>query len=239
MSKRQTVEYYCDICDKVYPEDMLYEVTIPTTMRAEVDPVQFVDGHTCRACAIELSRYIRELRQGTIKQTTNYESTRQQPPVYESESLQERIADTLHSILQYNQEQYPERGLHYACCNKDGHVCVQDTCNPETASVWDTDQHVSSGLSLIVTDRPDLGTWLKDNASSIPEAFKYAAVDINGVACACVKPPVFLVGKDSWDDFPDDTYSIPGVWDARYPGAIYSLTSYRKGTLNEHQIFQG
>lgn len=75
MSRRQTIEYYCDICDKVYPEDMLHEVTIPTTTRAEVDPVRFVDGHTCLACAIELSRYIRELRQGTYHESTNYEST--------------------------------------------------------------------------------------------------------------------------------------------------------------------
>lgn len=228
MSKRQTVEYYCDICDKVYPEDMLYEVTIPTVTQAADDPVQFMDGHTCHACAVKLSRYIKQLRQGTYEQKTDYESTTQQQQ--DPDSLQERIADSLHSILQYNQKQYPERGLHYACCNKEGRVCVQDTCNLETAGVWATDQHVPPGLSLIVTDRPDFGAWLQDNASSIPEAFKYAAVDINGVACACVKPPVFLVGKDSWDDFPDDTYSIPGVWDARYPGAIYSLVHYRKGT---------
>lgn len=230
MSSRHTIEYYCDICDKVYPEDMLYEVAIPAVTRAADDPVQFMDGHTCHACAVKLARYIKSLQQGTYEQKTDHESTaQQQAPVYEPESLQQRIADALHSILQYNQEQYPERGLHYARCNKEGHVCVQDTCNLVTAGVWITDQHVPPGLSLIVTDRPDLGTWLKDNANSIPEAFKYAAVDINGVACACVNPPGFTVGKDSWDDFPEDTYSIHGVWDARYPGAIYRLTRYRKG----------
>ena len=234
MSKRQTVEYYCDICSKVYPEDMLHEVTIPTAPPDEADPVQYTDGHICHACAVKLSRCIKQLQQGTCDPKTDHALTtqqQQQSPVWEAENLQPRIVDSLHHILKYNQEQYPERGLHYACCNKEGHVCVQDTCNLETAGVWVTDQHVPPGLSLIVTDRPDLGTWLKDNADSIPEAFRYAAVDINGVACACINPPVFAADKCSWDYFPDpdDTYSIPGVWDARYSGAIYSLTSYRKG----------
>lgn len=232
MSRRQTIEYYCDICDKVYPEDMLHEVTIPTAAQAEDDPVQYTDGHTCHACAVKLSRYIKQLRQGTYEQKTDHESTaQQQPPMYEPESLLQRIFDSLHYVLKYNQEQYPERGLHYACCNEEGRVRLQDTYNLETAGVWAADQHVPPGLSLVVTDRPDLDTWLKDNANSIPEAFKYAAVDINGVACACINPPVFAADKCSWDYYPDldDTYSIPGVWDARYPGAIYSLVHYRKG----------
>lgn len=229
MSKRQTVEYYCDICDKVYPEDMLYEVTIPmTTEPDEADPVQYTDGHTCYACAIKLSRYIKQLKQGTYEQKTDRESTTQQQQ--DPDSLYEQVTTKLHDVLQYTQRMHPDKGAHYAYCGPSGHIFTKDTCNLETAWVYDTNKYAPAGLDFIVTDLPDLGTWLKDNASSIPEAFKYAAVDINGVACACVKPPVFLVGKDGWDDFPDDTYSIPGVWDARYPGAIYSLVHYRKGT---------
>lgn len=228
MSKRQTVEYYCDICSKVYPEDMLHEVTIPTASQTEDDPVQYTDGHTCHACAVKLSRYIKSLQQGTYEQKTDYESTAQQQQ-QDPDNLHDQVIAQLHAVLRYTQKMYPDKGAHYAYCSPSGHIFTKSTYNPETACVHDTNRYAPSGLELIVSDLPDLGTWLKDNASSIPEAFKYAAVDINGVACACVNPPGFTVGKDSWDDFPEDTYSIPGVWDARYPRAIYSLTSYRKG----------
>lgn len=222
MSKRQTIEYYCDICSKVYPEIILREITIPSCDQ-EDNPIQYTDGHICPACDVKLSRYIKQLQQGTYDQKTDYASTTQQQ--HSPDSLCARIATRLHAVLQM----YPGRGVHYAYCGADGHIFTKDTCNPAAARVHDTNQYAPPGLDLIVTDLPNLGAWLEDNADSIPEAFKYAAVDINGVACACVKPPVFTADKDSWDDFPEDTYSIPGVWDARYPGAIYSLSHYREG----------
>lgn len=226
MSKRQTIEYYCDICSKVYPEIMLREITIPT-LDQEDNPIQYTDGHICPACDVKLADCIAQLRQGTYEQKTDHESTTQR--LQDPDSLYEQVTERLHAVLQYTKRWDPDMGSHYAYCSSNGHIYTKDTCNPEIAREHYTEQFAPPGLEMIVTDLPNLGAWLEDNADSIPEAFKYAAVDINGEACACVKPPVFTADKDSWDDFPEDTYSIPGVWDARYPGAIYSLSHYREG----------